>query len=237
MADDAATPTGELSKSTATEETSSATEPESAGRETAEAAETEKPTDGDRDGVEDSADYDEEASDEEASDDEAAPAKPRMSHLRLATIVGLVLVVALAGLTGWLGFRTYQSHQADEQRKLFLQVGRQGALNLTTIDWQQADANVQRILDSATGTFYDDFQKRAQPFVEVVKQAQSKSVGTIAEAGLESESDNGAQVLVAVTVKTSNAGAPEQAPRAWRMRISVQKVGDEAKVSNVEFVP
>ncbi len=150
-----------------------------------------------------------------------------MSHLRLATIVGLVLVVALAGLTGWLGFRTYQSHQADEQRKLFLQVGRQGALNLTTIDWQQADADVQRILDSATGTFYDDFQKRAKPFVEVVKQAQSKSVGTIAEAGLESESDDGAQVLVAVTVKTSNAGAPEQAPRAWRMRISVQKVGDE----------
>ena len=232
MADDAAAPDGELSKSTATEETSSATEPESAGRETAEAAETEKPTDGDPDGVEDSADYD-----EEASDEEAAPAKPRMSHLRLATIVGLVLVVALAGLTGWLGFRTYQSHQADEQRKLFLQVGRQGALNLTTIDWQQADANVQRILDSATGTFYDDFQKRAQPFVEVVKQAQSKSVGTIAEAGLESESDNGAQVLVAVTVKTSNAGAPDQAPRAWRMRISVQKVGDEAKVSNVEFVP
>jgi Mce-associated membrane protein len=232
MADDAASPEGELSKSTATEETSSATEPESAGSETAVAAENEKATDGDSDGVEDSVDYD-----EEAVDEEAAPAKPRMSHLRLAMIVGLVLVVALAGLTGWLGFRTYQSHKADEERNLFLQVGRQGALNLTTIDWQQADANVQRILDSATGTFYDDFQKRAQPFVEVVKQAQSKSVGSIAEAGLESETDNGAQVLVAVTVKTSNAGAPEQAPRAWRMRISVQKVGDEAKVSNVEFVP
>jgi Mce-associated membrane protein len=233
MADDAAAPDGELSKSTATEETSSATEPVPGGIETAEADETEKATDG----VEDSVDYDEEAPDEEAPDEEAAPAKPGMSHLRLATIVGLVVVVALAGLTGWLGFRTYQSHKADEERNLFLQVGRQGALNLTTIDWQQADANVQRILDSATGTFYDDFQKRAQPFVEVVKQAQSKSVGTIAEAGLESESDNGAQVLVAVTVKTSNAGAPEQAPRAWRMRISVQKVGDEAKVSNVEFVP
>jgi Mce-associated membrane protein len=238
MADDAAAPDGELSKSTATEETSSATEPESAGSETSEtvlAAETEKATDG----ADDGADYDDEApdDDDEAPDEEAAPAKPRMSHVRLATIVGLVLVVALAGLTGWLGFRTYQSHKAEEQRNLYLQVGRQGALNLTTIDWQQADANVQRILDSATGTFYDDFQKRAGPFVEVVKQAQSKSVGTIAEAGLESESDDGAQVLVAVTVKTSNAGAPEQSPRAWRMRISVQKVGDEAKVSNVEFVP
>jgi Mce-associated membrane protein len=227
MADDAAAPEGELSESTATEETSSATE---------EAAETEKATDGDEDSV---ADFDEEAPDDEAPDEEAAPAKPRMSHLKLAMVAGLVLVVALAGLTGWLGFRTYQSRQADEQRKLFLEVGRQGALNLTTIDWQEADKDVQRILDSATGTFYDDFQKRSQPFVEVVKQAQSKSVGSIAEAGLEQNSitDNGAQVLVAVTVKTSNAGAPDQQPRAWRMRISVQKVGDEAKVSNVEFVP
>jgi Mce-associated membrane protein len=228
MADDADAPDGELSDSAATEETSSAAEPESGGSETTQVADTENAADGD----EDSADYDEEA-------EEAAPAEPRMSHLRLATIVGLVVVVALAGLSGWLGFRSYQSHQADAEHKLFLQVGRQGALNLTSIDWQEADKDVQRILDSATGTFYDDFQKRAQPFVEVVKQAQSKSVGTIAEAGLEPSSitDNGAQVLVAVTVKTSNAGAPDQAPRAWRMRISVQKVGDEAKVSNVEFVP
>jgi Mce-associated membrane protein len=241
MADDAAAPEGELSKSTATEETSNAAEPDSLGSEPAEAAETEKATDGDDDSV---ADFDEEAPDEEAPDDEApdeeaAAAKPRMSHLKLAMLAGLVLVVALAGLTGWLGFRSYQSNKADEQQKLFLQVGRQGALNLTTIDWQEADKDVQRILDSATGTFYDDFQKRSQPFVEVVKQAQSKSVGSIAEAGLEQNSitDNGAQVLVAVTVKTSNAGAPDQQPRAWRMRISVQKVGDEAKVSNVEFVP
>ena len=228
MADDAAAPDGELSESTANEETTTAAEPEASGSEISDAAVTDQVTD---DGEGSAVDG------EKVADEVATPAKPRMSHVKLATIAGLVAVVVLAGLTGWLGFRAYQSHQADEQRKLFLEVGRQGALNLTTIDWQQADADVQRILDSATGTFYDDFQKRAQPFVEVVKQAQSKSVGTIAEAGLESESNDGAQVLVAVKVKTSNAGAPDQPPRAWRMRISVQKVGDEAKVSDVKFVP
>ena len=161
MADDAAAPEGELSE---------ATQEDDAEAETADDT--------------DAADRYPKTT-RTAADDEQAPAKPRMSHVRLATILGLVAVVALAGLCGWLGFRAYESRKAADERNLFLQVGRQGALNLTTIDFEHADADVQRILDSATGTFYDDFQARAQPFVEVVKQAKSKSVGTISEAGVE----------------------------------------------------
>jgi Mce-associated membrane protein len=175
-----------------------------------------------------------------AVDDEpdgTGPTKQLMSHARLAMAVGLVAVLVLAGLVGWLGFRSYRSHQAQQQRELFVRVGRQGALNLTTIDWQHSDTDVQRILDSATGNFYDDFSKRQKPFIELVKKAQAKSVGTITEAGLESQSGNSAQVLVAIKVDTSNVGAAQQEPRAWRMRILVQQVGDGAKISNVEFVP
>jgi Mce-associated membrane protein len=61
-------------------------------------------------------------------------------------------------------------------------------------------------------------------------------VGTLGEAGLESSTEDTAEVLVAVTVQSSNAGAPEQAPRAWRMRLTVERVDDGAKVSQVEFV-
>ncbi len=182
-------------------------------------------------------------SDHQAADDAVeaqdangeAPSRPHAD--RPALVIGLVFVVALTGLVGWAGFRAYQSHQAQEQRRLFLQVGRQGALNLTTIDFHEADADVQRILDGATGQLYDNFSKRAQPFIDVVLRTQSKSVGTVTEAAVESQSGDQAQVLVAVTVNTSNAGAAQQEPHLWRMRVSVQKVGRVAKVSNVEFVP
>ena len=174
-----------------------------------------------------------------AGDGEAqADAKPPMSPVKLALIVGVVVVLALAGLIGWLGYRAHRDQQAQDQRNLFLQVGRQGAVNLTTIDFEHVDEDVKRILDSATGSFYDEFQQRAQPFAEVVKQVKSKSVGTVTEAGLESESPTDAEVLVAVTVNTSVVGQPDQSPRAWRMRILVeQDSGGQAKVSNVEFVP
>jgi Mce-associated membrane protein len=218
MADDAAAPEGELSEPTETP-------PSDPGEDAPESPTETAPESAD------------EADENDADAADGEPARKPMSVERLALIVGLVAVIALAGLGGWLGHRALQSHQAKEQRELFLQVGRQGAINLTTIDYAEADTDIQRILDSATGTFYDDFSKRSQPFVDVVKQAKSKSVGTVTAAGLESVTDTDAQVLVAVTVKTSNAGAADQQPRAWRMRISVHKVGDQAKVSDVAFVP
>ena len=142
------------------------------------------------------------------------------------------------GLAGWLGYRVHQDHQVQAQRNLYVQVARQTAINLTTIDYAEVDADIKRVLDSATGAFHDEFQNRSKPFVEVVKKVQSKSEGTIAEAGLLSYTKDQAQVLVAVAVKTSMAAAPpDQEPRRWRMRLTVDKTGDSAKVSNVEFVP
>ncbi len=174
----------------------------------------------------------------------AAPRDGRSQHLvgrrrlRLALSASVTIVVVLATLVSWLAVQASHTRHLTQQRSLFLQTGRQAATNLTTIDAAHADADVQRITESATGAFYDDFSKRAQAFVDVVKQAQTKSEGTITEAGIESEDGDNAQVLVSVTVKTSNAGSPEQNPRAWRMRISLAKVADDqVKVSNIAFVP
>ncbi|WP_458316934.1 Mce protein [Mycolicibacterium brisbanense] len=167
--------------------------------------------------------------------DAGMSARPRLSQVRLAALAGAVVVVVLAAATGWLGFRAVQTHLADEKRQMFLDAGRQAALALTNVDWEHAADDVARVLDSASGQFYDDFERRSQSYLAVVKQAKSKSVGTITGSALVSASDTDARVMVAVTVNSSNAGVADR-PRYWRMVLTMQQNPDAPKVSNVDFI-
>lgn len=182
------------------------------------------------------ADEDSESSVADASEESARSSEESSSPPRYATVFAVVVVLVLTALGGWLGFRAFQAQQASDRRDQFLQTAEQGARNLTTIDWQQADADVRRILDGATEHFYDDFDQRSRPFIEAVQESKAKTIGTVADAGLESETNDSARALVAVTVQTSNAGVTEPVQRSWRLRLDLKKVADQIKVSNVEFV-
>ena len=152
---------------------------------------------------------------------------------RLALITGLVAGIVLAGLVGWLGFRAYEAHTIEAQRNLFVQTARQEAVNLGTVDYHHADADAQRILDLATGKFYAGFSRRKQSYINSAKQSRSKTVGTVTDAGLESQSGDVGRVLVAVTVSSSDPAQAQREPQYGRMRITVQKVGDVVRVSDV----
>jgi Mce-associated membrane protein len=157
---------------------------------------------------------------------------------RLTLAVGLALLLILTGVCGWLGYSVHRAKETSHLRQEFLEVARQGAVNLTTIDFEHADADVKRILDSASGQFLDEFSARSAPFIEVVKKVQSKSVGTVTAAGIESVNGQEGQVLVAVSVTTTTKAVPDTQHRYWRMRIIVTKQGeDDIKVSKVNFVP
>ena len=145
--------------------------------------------------------------------------------------------MVLAGLVGWLGFRTYEAQNREAQRDLFVQTAQQVAVNLSTVDYQHADADAQRILDSATGKFADSFARR-QAVVHRQRQAHAVADRWVPSPTLDWNRRHGDQgrVLVAVTVKSADPAQAQQEPQFLRMRVTVQKMGDVAKVSDVAFV-
>ena len=100
----------------------------------------------------------------------------KRSGERLAILASLTILAVLTGLVGWTGYHAYMSHRSQQQRNLFLHNARQAALNLTTIDYTEADADVHRILDSATGNFYDAFQKQYCALRSVNSPAYGKNI-------------------------------------------------------------
>jgi Mce-associated membrane protein len=183
-------------------------------------------------GVDDVADYD------EAVGDGGEPVSTRSlpSPLLLAFVAGMVIVVVLGVLTGWLGYRAHQSQQVKAERELYLRIAQEAAVDITTIDYRHADADIQRILDSATGQFHDEFAQGSKPFADIVAKEKSSSQGTVMAAGLESVAPDEASAIVAVSVTTSVVDKPAGPPRSWRMRLTVQKSGHDFKISKVGFV-
>ncbi len=150
--------------------------------------------------------------------------------------MGAAILALLLGVNVWAGWRDVEARRAEAMREQMVAAGSAGVLALTTIDHTQIDRDVQRILDASTGAFRDDFAARAEPFKTAARTAQSTSVGTVRESGLEAVDGETAQVLVALTVMTSNRGEPEQQPKSWRTRVTVTRVDDGFKVAAVEFV-
>ena len=157
--------------------------------------------------------------------------------VRLGMAASAIILAVLAVPTAWAVIDLRHDHRAEQRRALFVQMARQGAVDLTTIDVGSVDADVHRILAGSVGRFHDEFQERSPAFIDLVKQVQSKSAGAVTAAGLESENADEARVMVALNVTTSAAGVQSQ-PRAWRMRVTVQEVApSQMKMSDVEFVP
>ncbi len=156
----------------------------------------------------------------------------RGAVVRLASAV--VLVLAVFGILGII--QPTPTAAAVPNTQPYVDAGRATALALTTIDYRTVDRDVQRVLDTATNPFYDNFKGKSAEFTQVVLNAKSTSTSTVDEARLESLDNGRARVFVGLTVTTVNVGQPPQAPRQWRLIITVQKVGESYKASGVEFM-
>ncbi|MFQ2878379.1 hypothetical protein [Mycobacterium sp. TY814] len=204
------------------------------------------------DEYEDADEYEEpEGYDESENYSEAEPeaaAKPsRRERMRgavrfpgLSTIAKVVAVLLILGFSGLSGYFVWEHHQAtDREQKAaaFIAGAKKGVVNMTSLDFKKAKDDVQRVIDSSTGEFRDDFQQRAADFTKVVEQSKVVTEGTVNAAAIESMDGRTAQVLVSATSRVTNSAGAKDEPRAWRLRVTVTEEDGQYKMSKVEFVP
>jgi Mce-associated membrane protein len=205
----------------------------------------------DADEADESADAISEAPDADEGGDETAeapepadavepePARRRLRVPNLAVSLGIAAVVAICALLGVSGWMAWQHHNVVQERQrgaAYIATARQGVINLTSLDFNKAKEGVQRVLDSATGEFKDDFQRRAEDFESVVKDSKAVTEGSVAATAVESMNNDSAVVLVLCNERVTNIAGAKDQPRTFRFRVSVVHDGDQLKVSKVEFV-
>jgi Mce-associated membrane protein len=170
---------------------------------------------------------------------ETEPAGRRLPAPNVAgalTIAVVVAICALLGVSGWMAWQHYNVLQERQRAAAYIAAARQGVINLTSLDFNKAKEDVQRVLDIATGPFKDDFQRRAEDFESVVKDSKAVTEGSVAAAAVESMNNDSAVVLVLANERVTNIAGAKDQPRTFRFRVSVVHDGDQLKLSKVEFV-
>jgi Mce-associated membrane protein len=158
---------------------------------------------------------------------------------KLSTVVAAAAIIVTCGLLGISGWMAWHHHNVVQERQLsaeFTAAAKQGVINLTSLDFNKAKEDVQRVLDSSTGEFRDDFQRRADDFASVVQDSKAVTEGSVAATAVESMSKDSAVVLILANERVTNSTGAKDEPRSFRFRVSVARNGDQMKISKVEFV-
>jgi Mce-associated membrane protein len=179
------------------------------------------------------------AFDDDGYDDEDLPAWRRRlpSPSAVGKVLAVLLICAFAAASGLMLVHHRDTVQRQQRAAKFVAGAKQGIVNMTSMDFNNAKEDVQRMLDTSTGQFRDDFASRAEDFTKTVQQSKVVTQGTINAAALESMDDHSARVLVSVTSHVTNAAGAKNEQRPWRFRVTVAEDGGQYKMSKVEFVP
>lgn len=160
--------------------------------------------------------------------------KPRWT--RLASVAAWLCIAALLAVSGFM-ITQQRTMQAEERNRAeFVAAARQVVVTLMSIDFNNPQDSVQRIVDNSTGPFREEFESAAGDFIRVAQDAKVTTKATANAAAVESVSADDAVVLVSASSTVTNAEGTDEAPKNWRLTVDLKRDGDQIKMARVEFV-
>ena len=163
------------------------------------------------------------------------PSSPRRRP-RLVTLLLSALALALAVVCVLLYLDLRSADAVEERRERALAAARQTAVNFTTIDFENVDRDLERVLEGATGEFAEDFEAGADQLEKLVLDNKVESTGTVLATALVSSDTDSAQVLLVVDSTVANSASPEGQVRRFRISMDLVLEDDTWRTSVLEFV-
>ncbi|MCX6484546.1 MAG: hypothetical protein NT146_15035 [Mycobacterium sp.] len=165
--------------------------------------------------------------------------KPTTTLMSTAAVAVTTLVTA--GLLAATGYMLWEHHKTAQQRHSaaeFVAAARQDVVNLMSMDYNKSQESVQRVLDGSTGKFRANFDETADEFAKALRDEKIITSATVNDAAVDSMTGDSAVVLVSATSRREGKQAPkeQQQPQVWRVVLTLEREGDQIKMSGVEFV-
>lgn len=166
----------------------------------------------------------------------AAPSRVPGGRRLLVGLAVLTLLLGVAAVVLAVQLRGYA--KADDAREAALQAARQSALNLTSIDTRDYAADVERVVEGATGDFLVDFQARTadDALKKILDENQVVSEGRVIDAGLVRSDASNATALVVIDSTVKNTASPEGRVNTYRMQLELERKDGAWLTSTLEFV-
>ncbi len=155
-----------------------------------------------------------------------------------------LIAVGLAGVTfcALLGIGTAlswshhvaQTHREQQQRAAA--AARQGVIDVMSLNFVNAEDDMGRIVDNATGKFKEEFQGQQYILVRQLIDAKVVTHVDVTGVAVQSASDDAAVVLVAATSQAANIKDPHPAPKRFRVVVTLAEEQGRLKIAQLDYV-
>jgi len=158
----------------------------------------------------------------------------------------VLLVVALALLATAVLFVTRgaeatpgesRTETLSDQHEAVTKAAREVTLAFLTVDYRKMDPLIKKVLDGATGTFEESYNRSKVTLKASAQEAQATSTGKVLHIGVSDIDETDAVVFVAADSKVKNKSTKGKAqPRYYRLKLTMVRQDGKWLTSNLQFV-
>lgn len=156
-------------------------------------------------------------------------------HSALRWLAAAVLVLSLAGATGYLGWMRLQRYQSDVAAAQALDAAEKYAFKLADLDADTIEEHLADARDGSTGEFHGRHVQATNRLRQLVLDNQVIARGTVVESAVKSASPNKVVVVVLVDQAVTNVDHPDPQIDRSRIRMTMEKVDGRWLASKVEL--